>query len=142
MRRVFLILLCYSIQMLKLRSPHLKAMGALAIVTALLSAGFVIAQQCHSHFASSVTSTTSTTSITHSHHQEVQVGAHAKSLLSDFCTGALFLVLILGAKTLLNRALRQSYLKRSDFFARVLRFMRPPNLAFALSQSQLGIYRI
>ena len=122
--------------MLMLRAPYLKVLGAFAILFAILSAGFMVAEQCH------IQSPLSTLSVTHSHGNDLQTGGQPHSLLSDICTGAFFLVLILGAKNLVNRALDRGYFKTSYLFERVLKFLRPPNLTFTLSRPQLGTYRI
>jgi hypothetical protein len=121
---------------LKLRSRYLKAFAALAMVFAVLSAGFVVAERCHTQSA------LSSTSVAHSHENGVQAGAHSHSLLSDLCMSAFFLVLIIGAKVLLVKAFSRHQLTANYLFTRTLKFLRPPNLTFALSRPQLGIYRI
>ena len=132
--------------MLRSGSPLSKAAGGLAIIFALLSAVFVIAQQCHASQTSSAVVSTHHHDGTHllsggSVHATESVPMNS-SLVRGLCAGFFFVVLILGRKFLLRffdntwPSRQENLWSRSD--------LSPPmsRLRAALTLPQLGICRI
>jgi hypothetical protein len=113
-----------------------KASGALAIVFAVLSAGFFIAAQCHNEPVSHITT------LSHSHGHETSDGVAAPALLTDLCIGMFFLTLIFGSKFILKLQKSLYQMSRRKFREALLNFSSPPYFTFALSLPQLGTFRI
>lgn len=124
--------------MLKRQSKIAKFSGILAITFALFSTGFVVVQQCHSQ------AVTASVIAQHDHHGPFSNHGvlSSESLITDVCIGLFFLVLIVGRKYLLEQRKLPNSFSRVYSWSSKFTFVRPPNLAFSLSLSQLGVIRV
>lgn len=124
--------------MFAFKSLARKYSGALALVLAVFSAGFVVVHACHSD---QVTQTSAT-----GYHQTSEPTSGSVigsgSVIAKVCTAAFFLVLLVGRKYLLKRSRGALILFKSHIFLLGSVIQRPPNLKYALSISQLGVTRI
>ena len=125
-------------------SPLSKAAAVLAVVFAVLSAGFVVVQQCHGQESVAVTS---------NHHQaghssesapvsSVGLGTLGSSILGDLCVGVFFLVLIVGGKFLLKVGTARYRIRVLNFWAHSKKIADIWRSGYVLSLPQLGICRI
>ena len=124
--------------MFAIKSLAAKYSGAMALVLAIFSAGFVVVHACHSD---QVTQTSAT-----GHHQaSAQSGGGivcGNSLIANVCTAAFFLVLLVGRKYLLKKTSGVLLQVNTQILHLSSVMQRPPNLRYALSLSQLGVIRI
>jgi hypothetical protein len=111
-----------------------RAASAIVLLISLISTGMVVAHQCHQ---------ASTQVATHAQHDEPTSSATSNSsLLTDFCIGVTFLVLLLGGKFWLRKKVTRWLVQVDSQIQDLRRFVKPPNLVFALTLPQLGISRI
>lgn len=111
-----------------------RAASAIVLLISLISTGMVVAHQCHQ---------ASTQVATHAHHDETTSSPTPdSSLLTDICIGVTFLVLLLGGKFWLRKRCASWQTQIHVQVKNLRSFIKPPNLAFALSLPQLGISRI
>jgi hypothetical protein len=123
--------------MLKSQSKIARLASIFALLFALLSAGAVVAHQCHSESAAVSTQAHHT-----QHSDDGTAQAEGSSLLGDICVGIVFLALVLGSRFLLKTKVRKAW-QISPAGASTLRhFSEPPNLIYALTLQQLGLSRI
>lgn len=111
-----------------------RAASAIVLLISLISTGMVVAHQCHQ---------ASTQVATHAHHDEPTSSVTpTSSLLTDICIGVTFLVLLLGGKFWLRKKVTRWLVQVDSQIKDLRRFVKPPNLVFALTLPQLGISRI
>lgn len=123
--------------MLKSQSKIARLASIFALLFALLSAGAVVAHQCHSKSAA-------VTNQAH-HTQDSDNGtaqALGSSLLGDICVGIVFLALVLGSRFLLKTKVRKAWQIFPVRAGNLRYFSKPPNLIYALTLPQLGLSRI
>lgn len=113
-----------------------RAASAYALVIALLSTGVVIAHSCHND------SPVVVTHVEHTQDTVPQAGGASGNLLNEICTGIVFIALFVGSRFLLRIQRFKTFGRLAVFKCRAFIEIRPPNLSFALSLSQLGISRI
>lgn len=121
--------------MLLLRSKLKRFVGINVLVMLLLSLGTSIAHQSFPDVSSqSVVLTQAIDNIS------TAVGSH--SLVCDICVSVVFLVLLVGRKIFLKNRIWTLGVTNQLSQWRAFSFTRPPNLEFALTLPQLGVFRI
>ena len=113
-----------------------RAASAFAVVISLFSTGAVIAHNCHNEAQSPIVH------MEHEQSSHSEAGNSGSNLLNDICFGIIFFALLFGGKYLLLRRRVRNLDRLLGFWNLSLKYLRPPDLTFALSLPQLGISRI
>lgn len=120
-----------------MKSRGVRLFGILAILVATFSSGLVLAHQCHDQISTAINQTHSHTDV----NLIAAVGGH-NSVLDEVCVGIFFLVLLVGRKYLIRQKFNYGQSIMQAVRQGIAFCARPPNLVFALTRSQLGIFRI
>lgn|GEM_PF-6636797 len=121
--------------MLLLRSKLKRFVGVNVLVMLLLSLGTSIAHQ-------SVPDVSSQPVVFIQAIGNVSSAVGSHSLACDICVGVVFLVLLVGRKIFLKNRIWTLGVTNQLSHWRAFSFTRPPNLKFALTLPQLGVFRI
>jgi hypothetical protein len=113
-----------------------RAASAFALVISLFSTGAVIAHNCHTEAQNPIVH------VEHDHLAHSEAGSASNNLISEICIGIIFFTLLFGGKYLLRHRRAGSINQLFGFWNHSLKYLRPPNLTFALTLPQLGISRI